>query len=771
MATVLLIIFLLSFSTLLFHRFQPQVVGFASAIILFGIFLFFTSLIAPILQGKHIVQEIAWVPALHINLRFYLDGLGLFFTLLISLFGSLIVFYATVYMRRKRKVDRFLFFLLLFTGSMLGVVLSDNIFLLYIFWELTSISSYLLISFNNGKKKARDAGMQALLITNIGGLALFAGLLLLGSAVHSYNLSDILRHDIAALNVYTQPIILLILLGCFAKSAQFPFHFWLPNAMAAPTPVSAFLHSATMVKAGIFLAMRFNPLFSETGLWHYSLLFIGGITMIFGALQSLKEDDLKSALAYITISTLGLLMASIGIGSNLALQGALIYLLVHALYKGSLFLVAGNIDKELKTRSLNSLSGLFKYMPYTGIAAILACLAMAGIPPLLGFIAKEKLYEAMLAGDWRNYILLILFFLSSAIYFLLSLKLSYGIFFGRSTNLIKANEHKVKEVPFFMWFPPFLLGSLGLLFGVFGIYIEPFFNAISHAIVTDRQHIDVDLTMWHGFNNPFILSVLTWMFGLVLYLFRTKLSFFVIDLDLFSFEKCYVFTLKKLNLLALSITRIFQNGLLTRYLKVIFSVLILFLSYIYMKGGLFPKEIKFEWRNLLLDVYIFFPVLLIFVGTLFILKTSSRLRILVCLSMVGYGIAFFYAIYSAPDVSMTQFLVETVTLVIFTIILNRMPKNVAFPLEARKVLITVISILFGLIMTLALFSLQQYEPDPTLKNFYLQNSTLRGHGENVVNVMLVDFRAFDTLGEIIVLCMTAIGVVALINLKTKEERL
>jgi multicomponent Na+:H+ antiporter subunit A len=766
MATVLLITFLLSFFTLLFYRFQPQIVGFASAIIIFGIFLFFTSFIHPILQGKHIVQEIAWVPALHINLRFYLDGLGLFFTLLISLFGSLIVFYATVYMRRKRKVDRFLFFLLLFTASMLGVVLSDNIFLLYIFWELTSVSSYLLISFNNGKKKARRAGMQALLITNIGGLALFAGLLLLGSAVHSYNLSDILQYDVTVLNVYTQAITLLILLGCFAKSAQFPFHFWLPNAMAAPTPVSAFLHSATMVKAGIFLAMRLNPLFSETGLWHYSLLLIGGITMIFGALQSLKENDLKAVLAYITISTLGLLMASIGIGSSLALQGALIYLFVHALYKGSLFLVAGNIDTELKTRSLNSLSGLFKYMPYTGIAAILACLAMAGIPPLLGFIAKEKLYEAMLAGDWQNYTFLILFFLSSAIYFLLSLKLSYGIFFGRPTNFNKA-----KEVPFFMWFPPLVLGSLGLLFGLFGVYIEPFFNAICHAIATDRQNIDIDLTMWHSFNNPFILSVLTWLFGLTLYLFGTKLSFFMIDLNLFSFEKCYVFTLKKLNLLALSITQVFQNGFLTKYLKVIFSVLILFLSYIYIKGGLFPKEIKFEWRDLLLDVYIFFPVLLIFVGTLFILKTSSRLRILVCLSMVGYGIAFFYAIYSAPDVSMTQFLVETVTLVIFTIILNRMPKNVAFPFEARKILITVISILFGLIMTLVLFSLQQYEPDPTLKNFYLQNSTLRGHGENVVNVMLVDFRAFDTLGEIIVLCMTAIGVVALINLKSKEERL
>jgi len=766
MAAVLLVIFLLSFFALFFYRFQPKVVGFTSAVAMFLVFLFFCKSIQPILQTDYITQEIAWVPSLKINLRFYLDGLSLFFALLISLFGSLILFYSTVYMHAKAKVNRFLFYLLLFTASMLGVVLSDNIFLLYVFWELTSISSYLLISFDNAKKKSREAGMQALLVTNAGGLALFAGLFLLGNTAGSFNLSTILQGDIGFLGSYTEPVIFLILLGCFAKSAQFPFHFWLPNAMAAPTPVSAFLHSATMVKAGVFLAMRMNPLLNGTALWHYSLLVVGGITMVIGAWKALRENDLKSILAAITISTLGLLMASIGVGSAIALEGALIYLLVHALYKGGLFLIVGNIDSQAKTRDLNNLSGLFKSMPYTGIAAILACLSMAGLPPLLGFIGKEKLYLALLEGDWKDYLFLTFFLFCSTVYFMLSVRLSYGIFFGKAKPL-----GKIKESAFFMWLPPLILGLLGILFGLLGEYVEPFFYEVCNAIIGVRNKVSVDLALWHGFNKQFLLSILTWLIGVLVYLYRNKLKKLNNLFNFLSLERGYMFTLQKTGTIASSVTLFFQNGFLTKYLKVIFGVLIILLFWVYVEGSLLPDALVFEREIALLEIYDFFPMLLIFIGTVFIIKSSSRLRILVCLSLVGYGIAFFYAIFSAPDVSMTQFLVETITLVIFTIILNKMPKNATFPLEARKLLIAAVSALFGIIMTLVLFSLQQYTPDPALKNFFLQNSAPNGHGENVVNVMLVDFRAFDTFGEIVVLCMTAIGVVALIHLKPKEDKL
>ncbi|MFC6098698.1 hydrogen gas-evolving membrane-bound hydrogenase subunit E [Olivibacter domesticus] len=766
MTIILLITFLLSFFPLFFYHFQPKVVGFVSALILFGVFLFFTAFMHPILEGKNIVQETEWVPSLKINLRFHLDGLSLFFALLISLFGSLILLYSTVYMHGKAKVNRFLFYLLLFTASMLGVVLSDNVFLLYVFWELTSVSSYLLISFDNNKKKSRDAGMQALLVTNAGGLALFAGLFLLGNTAGSFNLSVILQSDISFLGSYTEPIILLILLGCFAKSAQFPFHFWLPNAMAAPTPVSAFLHSATMVKAGIFLAMRLNPLLNGVGLWHYSLLLAGGITMIIGAWKALQENDLKAILAAITISTLGLLMASIGVGSVIALQGALIYLFVHALYKGGLFLVVGNIDSQAKTRDLNSLSGLFRSMPYTGIAAILACLSMAGLPPLLGFIGKEKLYLALLEGDWKDYLFLTVFLFCSAIYFMLSVRLSYDVFFGKAKSL-----SKIKESAFFMWFPPLILGLLGILFGLLGVYVEPFFYEVCNAIIGTKDNVKVDLSLWHGFNKQFLMSILTWLIGVLVYIYRNRLKKVANLFNFLSFEKGYMFTLQKVGTIASSVTLFFQNGFLTRYLKVIFCVLIILLFWVYLEGSLLPDALAFDKEIPLLEVYDFFPMLLIFIGTVFIIKSSSRLRILVCLSLVGYGIAFFYAIFSAPDVSMTQFLVETITLVIFTIILNRMPKNATFPLEARKLLIAAVSVLFGIMMTLVLFSLQQYTPDPALKNFFLRNSAPNGHGENVVNVMLVDFRAFDTFGEIVVLCMTAIGVVALIHLKQKEDKL
>src|SRR5690606_12588043 len=291
-------------------------------------------------------------------------------------------------------------------------------------------SSYFLISYNNHEKKARRAALQALLITNLGGLALFVGLLLLGHQCGSFHLSAIIQNGQTLAGMST--IILLILIGCFTKSAQFPFHFWLPNAMAAPSPVSAYLHSATMVKAGVFLVMRLNPVFSTDIMWQVSLLAIGSITMVLGAIRAVKAFDLKSILASITISTLGVLMALIGVGSDLALQGALLYLAVHALYKAALFLVAGNVDRQTGTRDLRKLSGLYLNMPFTTCAALLAGLAFAGLPPVLGFVVKEKLYEALLGGEEYLYWFLIVFIITNAIYFMLAVKLTYDLFFGKS---------------------------------------------------------------------------------------------------------------------------------------------------------------------------------------------------------------------------------------------------------------------------------------------------------------------------------------------------
>jgi len=768
MAIVLLLTLLLSFFTLFFYRFHPKAVGLFSAFGTLAIFLFLTAYIGDVSAGQYLVQEIRWVTELNINLRFYLDGLSLFFALLITFFGSLILFYSTTYMQGKKQANRFFFYLILFMASMLGVVLADNIFLLYIFWELTSISSYLLISFDHEKKNARYAGMQALLVTNLGGLALFGGLLLIGHAANSYNLSTIIQFDHSSLGTYSNAILFLMLLGCFTKSAQFPFHFWLPNAMAAPTPVSAFLHSATMVKAGIFLIMRFNPLMEGMEGWSISLLIVGGATMIIGAVKSLMEDDLKKILAYITISTLGLLVATVGAGSELAIEGAVLYLLVHALYKGALFLLVGNIDKKMKTRNISELSGLFSSMPFTGTATILACFAMAGLPPFLGFIAKEKLYEALLNHGSIGYVLLLFVFISSAVYFMLAVRLSFGVFFGKQPSIKNTGD-----VPFLMWVPPILLTLLGLFFGIGGIYISPLLTQVYASMVQKPIVNGLDLSLWHGLNKAFFLGVLTWFVGFVFYRNAAKLADGLKMGAHFlpSVEHMYTSLLRKIDAWSRLVTLFFQNGFLTRYLKVIFVVLIGLLAWVYIEGDLFKTAIRFGESTASTEIYEWVPLLLILTGCAVVLKSSSRLRMLVSLSLVGYGIAFFYAIFSAPDVSMTQFLVETITLVIFTMILHRMPKNVTFPLERRTFLIATISCLFGIIMTLVLIAVQSYDLDPTLKNFYLENSAPSAHGENVVNVMLVDFRAFDTFGEIVVLCMTAIGVVALINLKPKNEKL
>lgn len=772
MAITLLLTFLLSFLVLIFHRYTPKTVSYLSALVTFGVFIYFTSFIKTITDGQTVVYALQWVPLFDVSLRFYLDGLSLFFALLVSFFGSLILMYAAKYMEGKRQANRFFFYLILFMSSMLGLVLADHILLLYVFWELTSVSSYFLISYNNNQEESRRAALQALLVTNLGGLALFGGLLLLGNAAGSYHLSEIIKEQIVPVGYYV-PIIILILLGCFTKSAQFPFHFWLPNAMAAPTPVSAFLHSATMVKAGVFLIMRLNPALSGTDLWMYMLVFFGGITALLGALKSLLQNDLKKILAYVTISTLGLLVATIGVGNGLALQAALVYLLVHACYKGALFLLVGNIDKQTKTRNVNQLSGLYKTMPYTGIATILACLAMAGLPPMLGFVAKEKLYESLLDNSVVNNVLFGIIFIVSAIYVTLAIRIAYGVFFGkRKSPEDVSGRMKYTESSWAMWLPPMVLGSIGLLFGVLGNSIAPFLTQSSNTLMLGKKTLD--LSLWHGINWVLFLSMFTWVIGWLIYsryYFISKIVRGFIQSIPISIEHIYSWILDVSTPTAIKITITLQNGQLTRYLKIIFAALIILLATVYFRLDLLPTDWNFKQEIKFDRIYEFLPVMLILFGTMITLKNPSRLVMLVALSLLGFGVALFFAMFSAPDVSMTQFLVETITLVIFTIILRRLPKNVSFPRVRRQLLMVLVSLSFGVMMTLILSTLQGFDPDPALKSFFLENSATRGKGENVVNVILVDFRAFDTFGEMIVLSMTALGVMALIQLKPKEEKL
>nr|MBA2432325.1 Na(+)/H(+) antiporter subunit A [Chthoniobacterales bacterium] len=394
MTFAILSVFLLAALAPTLHRFLRGATGWVLALLPLGLSLWFWTLLPQVADGA-IVESIPWVPSLGLALAFRIDGLSLLFLLLIAAIGALILVYAGGYLHGHRHEGRFFGFILFFMGSMLGLVASENLIVMFVFWELTSLASYLLIGFDHEQPKARASALQALLITGGGGLALLAGFILLGQVGGSYSFSELLQNgDAVREHTLYLPILLLVLAGALTKSAQMPFHFWLPSAMAAPTPVSAYLHSATMVKAGVFLLARMNPLLGETVPWHNILTIVGVITMLGGALLALPQTDLKLLLAYSTVSALGALVLLLGIGTRLAMEAAIVYLFVHALYKAALFMVAGAIDHEAGTRDVRSLSGLIRIMPITAVAAGLAALSMSGFPPLLGFIGKELLYEA-----------------------------------------------------------------------------------------------------------------------------------------------------------------------------------------------------------------------------------------------------------------------------------------------------------------------------------------------------------------------------------------
>ncbi|WP_028296600.1 hydrogen gas-evolving membrane-bound hydrogenase subunit E [Olivibacter sitiensis] len=763
MALALLILFLLSFVSLAFSEKKAYRWAFVMAGICICVFVYFCRFIPVVSTGETWVQHISWVPQIHFNLNFYLDALSLFFVLLISFFGICIFAYAGVYMRAQQHQNRFFFYLGLFMSSMIGLVMADNVFLLYVFWELTSISSYFLISYDSEKKAARRAGMQALLLTNLGGLALLAALVLLGQQIGSYELSVMLDHKFQSGNYYL-PILLLLCLACFTKSAQFPFHFWLPNAMAAPTPVSAFLHSATMVKAGVFLLLRFHPVLGGTVYWEGLLISMGGITALLGAMQSLTQNDMKKLLAYITVSTLGILVMAIGVGSVTAIQAALLYLLAHALYKGALFMLAGNVDKQIKSKNVDELTGLFQVMPYSGVALILACAAMAGFPPLLAFLAKEKLYEMGVSHGLGSFALWAVF-LSSAVYVTISLKLVYGMFLSQRKQRL---GEKGKEVSFLMWAAPLVLSVLGIGFGIFAYLIAPFMEQVCNVVI--GRPYPLDTAMWHGFNLPFVLSLATWGLGALLYvgLRQIRKIFGSSLVTWWDFDGWYDKSLLTLQYAARKLTVFVQGGKLTVYLKTTFFLVTALLVFIYIDYDLYPSQWLFRTELKVDRIYEFLPLMMIVVGVVTVMFEKSRLTMLAALSLVGYGIALFYAMFSAPDVSMTQFLVETITLLIFVIVLHRLPKHISFPREHKRIVSVLIALAFGTITTLILASMQGYEMHGDMKEFYITKAGPEGKGENVVNVMLVDFRAFDTFGEMVVLCMTALGVMTLIKLKSNK---
>lgn len=758
--------FVLSIFIPLVHRITPRLSGIILSALPASLFVYFISQLPAVLLGDGANVVYNWIPALNIQLSFYLDGLSLFFALLITGFGFFIFLYASSYLKGDRYFDRFFIYLFLFMSSMLGLVLSGNLISMFVFWELTSLTSYLLIGFYNENETSRKNALQAMLVTVFGGLAMMAGIILTGMMAGSYNFSDLLNSsDVLKEHPWYLVALGLLLLGAFTKSAQFPFHFWLPNAMAAPAPVSAYLHSTTMVKAGIYLLARISPIYGNTPEWQAILTTVGGITMLMGALLAIQYTDLKKILAYTTISALGVMVFLIGIGTTLAIHAAMVFLLAHALYKGTLFLVTGNIDHETGTREVTELSGLSKKLPFTAYAAVLAAMSMAGVLPFFGFIAKEILYEAALHFSAGNILIMIAVFATGVIFVALALEIGYSVFFGPT----KQTPKKAHEAPWLMLAGPVLFATLGLIGGLFAEFlVQPLLGSSSSAVL-NVEHV-LKLSLWHGFTLVLGLSLLTLFFGYLVYKVRFKIRAWTSHIQhfyRFGPAAGYQKLIPGLLSVATAQTKFFQNGSLRNYISTIvgfFSLLVII--------TLASRSFNFDLIGRLsqisdLRTYEVVMVVLIVISFFVIITSKRRLTSLLAMGFMGYAVAIIFLFYGAPDVAMTQFLIETLTVVLFVLILHRLPSFIQ-KTKFEGAGYIVVSIVFGLIMTYILLMVTEFPLESELRSIYAQQSYPLGKGRNVVNVILVDFRQLDTMGEIVVLAIAALGIFAMFKVKFDE---
>ena len=723
---------------------------------LFFIYLIFTQ------AEKPLQLSLPWSPQIGLQLSFNLDGLGLLFAALISGIGCLISVYASGYLKGTQDLGRFYFWLYVFMTAMIGVVLADNLILLFIFWELTSLSSFFLIGFKHDEQRSRDAALQALLVTGLGGLTMLAGFVMLGETSGTYEITKLLSTgSLFRENALYIPGLILILIGAFTKSAQFPFHFWLPNAMEAPTPVSAYLHSATMVKAGIYLMARLLPVLGGTPEWQTIVIVIGAITTATGAYLAIGQTDLKRLLAYSTVSALGTMTMLLGMGDKLALKAAIAFVFAHALYKGALFMVAGAVDHETGTRDIRILGGLRKTMPVTTLAATLAGLSMAGVIPLFGFIAKEVLYERVLQTN--GWLIGVVIF-AAVVNVIVAALVVITPFWRQRTTPPDQPVKKSHEAPLTMFAGPLFLAFIGLLAGVFANGSVKLLSGAVNAAA--GQMVDVKYALWHGFNPAFILSLLTLVAGIGTYFVISPIRLFLQHLiRIPGPEKIYQLTWKGILALATKITAVLQSGYLRAYLSIITVTVIGGVSLtLLLKGGWHIPEQILEPR-----FYEIGLILIILVAALNVTISKSRLSAVASMGAIGFCIALLYLLYGAPDLAMTQFLIESLTVILFVVAFYHLPRFSNLSSKHARVRDIFIALFAGGLMTMLVLSSIGGQVYPPISQYYSENSYLLGHGRNVVNVILVDFRGIDTMGEITVLGIAAIGVFALLRLRLKKE--
>lgn len=743
------------------HSVLRQYLGWALALLPALLTIWLARHVSAVSEGEVLAQTWQWLPGLDINLSFMLDGLSLLFALLICFIGTFILIYAGRYLQGHHYLGRFYMIMLCFMASMLGLVLSDNLITLFVFWELTSITSYLLIGFNHEDKAARSAALQGLLVTVGGGLALMAGLIMLALAGDSYQLSELLtRPEMIQQSPWLTGIMLCILLGAFSKSAQFPFHFWLPNAMAAPTPVSAYLHSATMVKAGVYLMARLNPLFAGQELWAWLLPLVGATTMISGAWLAYSASGLKQVLAYSTVMALGVLTLLIGLGSEYAITAFVCFLLGHSLYKGALFMLAGNIDWSTGSKDLQALSGLRKSMPVTAVVMLAACLSLAGLPPLLGFVAKELLFEAALSAPL---FITALVLAAAALTASVAAVLAIRPFRGQLAGVNK----KPQEAGPAMLAGPLALTVLSLLLGLWpglaGVLVEPAVATIS------GRAVDVSLSLWHGWNLPLALSVVSVLLAAGLYWLWPQSRALLLRcnqlLARFGPEAGYAGLLNATVRFSAWQTKVLQNGKTGNYMMVLILTAVALVGYTLLsQHGLVLPALDDDIRFYELAI-----ALLMVLTVTYVTFTRSRLGAVATMGALGFSVALMFILFSAPDLGITQVLVETLTVILLVLVLFRLPGFARYSSRFEIARDVSVAALFGALMALLMLAAMEVRYFDSISGYYLENSYDMAFGKNVVNVILVDFRALDTLGEIFVLGIAALGVFSMLKLRSEER--
>ncbi len=758
-------LFLFSFFTPFLCRVFQKKSGWLFSLLPLSLTLYFLSQTSLILQGQTLTHTFEWVPLLNFSFSFHLDGLSYLFAMLICGIGTVIVFYSGSYLEGDRYLGRFFCSLFVFMGSMLGVVLSNNVLVLFVFWELTSLSSYFLIGYNHEKKESRYAALQALLVTGLGGLALLVAVLMAGSAVGSFEITVwVERWQTLISSPYISAIVILVLLAAFTKSAQFPFHFWLPNAMQAPTPVSAYLHSSTMVKAGIYLVARLNPVFSETPLWFTTIEIAGLTTMIVGAVLSFTQNQYKLVLAYMTVTALGMILFLLGMGTAYSVAAALVFILVHALYKAALFLIAGAVDHETGEKDLRKLSGLRSKMPLTAIIALVCGLSMAGVPPLFGFIGKELFLESTLKT--QLFYPLNIWVVSFTSLFIVCAACFTGLkpFFGK----LAVTPKKPHEAPLALYLGPLIFAVLSVGFGLYPKVLDSFVTASVHTLVRSSSD-HVHLALWHGFNQAFFISMTVLAVGVAFYLLRDVSLKLFKPLAIFKSlgpEKAYQIFLKILNSVAKTQTLILQNGFLRYY------VFFIILTAVFLCGWvvfLHQETLQMTFNFSDIKFHEFLLVLLIIAATLASTVLRSRISAIISLGVVGYGVSVIFVIFGAPDLAMTQIVIETLIVVLFILVFYHLKPFQNLSSKGSKLRDALLALSAGALMTFLVLAAQDVQYAESISPYFEQNSWLLAHGRNVVNVILVDFRALDTLGEITVLAIAGLGIFILLKLKLGKK--